>query len=219
MQTARKKTGTLHTIRRLIESKWPEAAASKWAPSGPLYSTGIPRLDRLFEGGLPAGQIIEITGDVSSGKTTLLTRLVRELAVHFPVAYLDFARTFFPAAAVAGGIDPARLLITHPASLGKGLRTAELLFADSRIGCAVLDLAGIRTPLSAILLHRLRNRTAGAGKTVLFLTEPDARLISASTVSLRLEVARADAATITIAITKSRLGGEGVTFTWSPDGG
>ena len=217
MKTARKNTGALHNIRRLIETKWPEASPRKWASSAPIYTTGVPELDELLAGGFPAGQMIEITGDISSGKTTLLTRFIRQLAVHFPIAYLDFARTFFPAAAVAGGIDPIRLLITHPPSLGKGIRTTELLFADNRIGCAVFDLAGIRTPLSPTLLHRLRNRTAGAGKTVIFLTEPDARLISASTVSLRLEVSRESRSAIAIAITRSRLCREGVVLSWSPD--
>ncbi len=65
-------------LKSTLREKWPEAIRSLADQSELFFTTGLVELDRLFPSGrgIPCGQLIEITGGPSSGKTSLLFRLL-----------------------------------------------------------------------------------------------------------------------------------------------
>lgn len=196
---------SLEDLKTLITEKWPESfyAGSDW--SSLRFTTGITELDRLFpEGGIPYGQLIEVSGDTSSGKTGLVFVMLASITRSGTAAYIDLQGTLFPPAALSGGVDVDRLLVIRPDSLASGLRATELLFRHRLACCTVLDLVGHRLPLPYTLLHRLRLQTVRAKGMVIFLTENNSTLIPASLISLRLEITRRSSQTIAATITRSR---------------
>jgi len=218
-------TTTPERLKNAVTKKWPEAICSLARRYTLYFPTGFAALDALFPcgRGIPYGQLIEITGRTSSGKTSLLLRLLgANTAGDRSVAYVDFNDTFFPDAALAAGVDAKRLVVIKiPAAqnVSDGLRAAELLLRDRHADIVVFDLVGRHTPLPLGLLHRLRLRAVRARGLVVFLTEghepptpqPDT-LIPSSMTSLRLEVQRADinASRLQVTVTKSRLCPEGL---------
>lgn len=217
MSTVRDGGATLASVKRLLTEKWPEVFRGKLAVSGVALTTGIPALDKLFPaGGIPCGQMLEITGGTSSGKTTLLYRLLARETRIAPAIYLDLSGTFFPPAAAAGGVNLDRLFVARPATAAVAIRIVEKLFCDRQVGCAVFDLVGCNQALPPILLHRLRRHTVRYGTRVIFLTHRGADLIAASLVSLCLEVA-APAGSMRITVAKSKISREGVTVEVSLD--
>jgi len=185
------------------------------AETAPAFSTGLPELDALFPlRGIPYGQLIEITGGVSSGKTSLLLKLLAHLTRTGVAAYIDFSSTFFPSAAAVSGVDLTRLLVVKPDSrptdrVKTGLRTAELLLRNQTVNVIVFDLVGEKQVLPIVLLHRLRLKTVRARALTIFLTENNSEIIPSSMASLRLEVLRSGSDRLKVHLTKSRICREG----------
>ena len=146
-----------------------------------VFPTGLPELDSLLPmAGIPCGQLIEITGGVSSGKTSLVFRLMATLtAAGNRVAYVDFSRSFFPDAAAVSGVDLKSLLVVTAGgqAVPDGIRTGELLLRENRARVVVFDLAAAKHPLPLGLLHRLRLRTVRARGLVVFLTQHNSEII------------------------------------------
>jgi len=201
-------------LQQLIKRKWPEATTDRL---GFVFQTGIPSLDRLFpHRGIPCGQLIEITGGASSGKTALLFKILTALTQNGRVAYIDLSHSFFPVAAAACGVNLRQLMVINPDNSIAGLRAAELLLQHHITPGIVFDLVGSRQAIPMILLHRLRLKTVRAGGLIIFLTErkaatPPTAVIPPSTVSLRLEVRRENNSAITVTVIKSRISKEGAT--------
>jgi recombination protein RecA len=200
-------------LKQALTERWPESLCQPLDSTDLIFSTGLPELDRLFpSGGIPYGQMIEITGEGSSGKTSLLILMLAAITRDKgTVAYVDYTRSFFPTAAVAGGIDLERLLVVTAQEPIEGLRTAELLLNHHLIRCAAFDLVGITTPLPFTLIHRLRTKTTRARALVIFLTDCHTTLLPTSSVSLRLEIHRRNVNTLSVTVAKSRLCHEGTT--------
>ena len=207
-------------LREAISRKWPGSLrpltpASLADRQGLVFETGFPQLDALFPlRGIPYGQLIEITGGVSSGKTSFLFRLLAAWSRERTVAYVDFDNSFFPDAAAFAGIDLSRLLVVKPEPkaddpVKPGVRTAELLLGKKNSDIIVFDLVDRRTPLPIGLLHRLRLKTVRARGMVIFLTRHNTNIVPSSMASLRLEISRRDHDNLEIAVTKSRLSAEG----------
>lgn len=198
-------------LKTLITQKWPESfyAGSDW--SSLHFTTGHPELDRLFPAtGIPYGQLIELTGDTSSGKTSILFMMLSGIIRTGNVAYVDFCGSFFPSAALVSGLDVDRILVVRPDSISAGLRAAELVLRHRLACCVVLDLVGERTHLPHTLIHRLRLHTVRAKAIVIFLTENNSDLIPASMTSLKLEISRTNTAGIAVKVARSRISQEGI---------
>ncbi len=90
--------------RTLTTSRPPEVTA----PGVPFQ---VQALDAYLQGGLPAGQLSEVVGPVSSGRTTLVWQWMAAATRRGEtVALVDTFDRFDPASAVACGIDLDRLL-------------------------------------------------------------------------------------------------------------
>jgi len=219
-------------LKNLLARKWPEAVYSESSWVEAAFVTGHPAFDSLFPAtGIPYGQLIEITGDIASGKTSLLFLLLSGVTRKGTAAYLDFSGSFFPAAAAACGVDVSRVIILHPngqthnetasrptASCGapssspftNALRSAELIFRHHLACCVVFDLIGERGQLPLTLLHRLRMQTVRAKALVIFLTGRQSSLIPASTTSLKLHVERGESGSLNVSVVRSRISREGI---------
>ena len=118
---------------------------------GRALATGIAGLDELLLGGFPRGQISEVHGACSSGRTALVLALVARLTrAGSLVAWVDPGDRLDPGSAAAAGVHLARLLWLRGERRGRD--TGALLPAVSAVGtllgsglfeAVVFDLAGI----------------------------------------------------------------------------
>jgi recombination protein RecA len=170
-------------------------------------ATTVARLDACLGGGLPRGQLSEITGPRSSGRLTLLLQLFSAATVRGEIAALvDTFDSFDIASAVAAGVDLDRLLWIRghdirpqapglgpgpllDRSLDRALKALNLVLQAGGFGVVALDLAD--TPLAA--LHRIPfttwlrvQRTIEGSDTacVLVVPQPLARSAGGLTLSL-----------------------------------
>ncbi|MFH1687256.1 MAG: hypothetical protein ABIE70_07000 [bacterium] len=206
-------------LQDLISKKFPGATMPTKGICGPVFRTGLKALDTIFHhGGIPFGQLIEITGDISSGKTSLAFKLLASLTRTGNAAYVDYAQTFFPPSAIAAGVNIDRLWLLRPLGLTAGFRSAELLVKHGAVRGVIIDLVGhtkLSKPLSPTMIHRLRQQAARSKVMIIFLTEntlSPTRIISPSTVSLRLETHHLAGGMTEVTITKSRLCREGISI-------
>jgi hypothetical protein len=92
------------------------------------FATAVPVLDRLLEGGLPRGQLVELVGSRTSGRfSTLLAALAAATGVGEAAALVDLGDNFDPESAQGLGVDLSRLLWARPAWLKEALAAAEML--------------------------------------------------------------------------------------------
>jgi recombination protein RecA len=86
-------------------------------------ATNIERLDACLRGGLPRGQLCELTGPRSSGRTTVLLQLIGAATQRGEIAALvDTCDRLDVNSAVAAGIDLGRLLWIRGAGTHQGHR-------------------------------------------------------------------------------------------------
>jgi recombination protein RecA len=79
-------------------------------PSPEMVSSGIPQLDSLI-GGLARGCLTEICGSASSGRTSILLRVLAQATQRGEVcALIDASDAFHPASAAAAGVEMSCLL-------------------------------------------------------------------------------------------------------------
>ena len=83
-----------------------------WVP------TGIPQLDLIMGGGLPAGRLTTIIGKKSAGKSTLTVSLLSQIQQLGGIAVgLDVERSNLKTRCEAQGLDMRRYIATQPESL------------------------------------------------------------------------------------------------------
>ena len=87
---------------------------------GPAVPFQVQGLDAYLQGGLPAGQLSEVVGPVSSGRTTLVWQWMAAATRRGDtVALIDTFDRFDPASAVACGVDLDRLLWVRGQAISK----------------------------------------------------------------------------------------------------
>lgn len=156
--------------------------------------TGIGALDSLLGGGLPRGQLSEVHGPASSGRTgVLLGLLARTTRAGALCAWVDPGDRFDPATAAEAGADLERLLWLRgatPRGLPAVLAAVGTLVGSGLFELVVLDLLGVppgdvrRLPAqSYVRLQRL----VEPGATALVLLAGTHTAASPGGVSLALE--------------------------------
>src|ERR1700675_2188554 len=89
-------------IENSLERRFPAALSPAPRTIRDVASTGIPEADQLLEGGFPLGAISEITGPLSSGRTSLvLAFLAQRTAEERVSAWVDATDAFDPESAAA----------------------------------------------------------------------------------------------------------------------
>ncbi len=111
-------------------------------------ATGVARLDEALGGGLPRGQLSEIAGVRSSGRTALLLHLVAAATRRGEIAALvDTFDRLDVASAVAAEIDLDRLLWIRGAgappdrAVERALKALNLVLQAGGFGVVAIDLA------------------------------------------------------------------------------
>jgi recombination protein RecA len=105
---------------------------------------------------IPRGCLTEICGPPSSGRTTLLLSLMREVTQKGECcALVDTSNAFDPLSALANGVNLGRLLCVrcagpHPklTPVEKALRAADWIISGGGFGLIVLDLADLELHLA-----------------------------------------------------------------------
>jgi hypothetical protein len=196
--------GALATVPLELSLEVPDDAAEidGWPSGRPdpakVFSTGFPALDAILgPGGLTRGMGVSLRGDLSSGRTTIVLRLVAEAqAAGSIVAWLDLAAAFDPVEALARGIKPEWLVVVTPADVHEGISIAGALLSGRTVDLLVIDLPQ-RIDDDAKVVDRLGRlgalaRRAGISLAVLEpsgLASSLAGAISEAT-GVRLELAR-----------------------------
>lgn len=176
---------------------------SKAARRGRFLPTGIERLDEILGGGLPRGELAEMVGSISSGKTSLLLSVLAQTAAGGEVAaYIDAFNALDPAFAESAGVDLKRLLWVRcdgpaPQRIARALKAADVLVRSKGFAVVVLDLENVdgarscgpsRIPQSS--WFRLKQTLRGT-PTALILVGERARSGSAASMVLGLQRSRA----------------------------
>jgi len=108
--------------------------------------TACPDLDAVLGGGLPRGQVTELVGLRSTGRTGLACRVMAGATRRGEItAWVDLEDALDPEALAAAGTLLPSLLWVRPRGLDDALRATELLLGAGGFGLVALDL-GLHPP-------------------------------------------------------------------------
>jgi len=143
-------------IERTLEHRFPAALTPAPKTIYEVAPTGVAPVDALLEGGLPVGAISEVTGQESSGRTSLtLAFLAKRTEAGQVCAWVDVSDAFDPESAAANGVGLKQLLWVRcrnesgPARakpwtrLDQALRATDLLLQAGGFAAIVLDLGDV----------------------------------------------------------------------------
>lgn len=167
--------------------------------------TGVPALDARIGGGLPRGQVSQLTGTRSSGRTSLLLQTIAAATRRGElVALVDGLDMLDVESATAAGVDLSRLLwirgfvVTHPGlcrdlnqrAMEQAVKALGLVLQAGNFGLVVLDLgeapadAVKRLPFTTWL--RLQRMVEGSQTIGLLVgNEPMSRSAAGVSIALR----------------------------------
>jgi hypothetical protein len=197
---------TTNAVRATVESALRERKLDRTlttaVPTVERMHTDVAALDACLRGGLPRGQVSEITGPSSSGRTTLLLALVAAATRRGEVAAIvDTFDRLDVASTVAAGIEPTRLLWVRgqaiagaPAAgveraLDRPQKAFTLVLQAGGFGVVALDVADVPGPALARLPFttwlRVQRMVAGSETAgVIVAPQPLARSAGGSTLAL-----------------------------------
>jgi hypothetical protein len=174
-------------LRVQIQRRWHSAIAHEARACTRGRLSGFPQLDALLApAGIPSGQLLEISGQASSGKTGLALAIAAAFLRSGDIcAYVDPQKSFFAPFAAAGGVDLKRLLIVRPQDATAMRRAIDALVRAGAFAAVVIDCS--QNP-SAVQTHhctRLVAQAAKNGTTLVALSHGNTPAL-ASCASLRL---------------------------------
>ena len=162
-----------------------------------LLPTDLTTLDAWLQGGLPRGQLSELAGPASSGRTTLLLQMAAAVTRRGELAALvDTFDALDVASVVAAGVDLERLLWIRGDTTGpieraieRALKALNLVLQAGGFAVVALDLADVppnalrRLPFTTWL--RVQRSIEGSDTAcVLLVPEPLARSAGGLTLTL-----------------------------------
>lgn len=121
-------------------------SATPWAGAArDVAPTGLAALDQALGGGLARGHLSEIVGPRSSGRTTVLCRMLAAAADRGEaVALIDTCDRFDPASAQAAGVDLSRLLwVRETGDAPRALKAMNLVLQAGGFGVVAFDVSDV----------------------------------------------------------------------------
>ncbi len=155
---ARAEVESLLRARKLDRTLPPISPLPPSRPADRLVASGVEALDTALGGGLPRGQISEVVGPVSSGRTAVMHRLLAQATGQGELAaVIDVLDTFDPAGAAAHGVVLDRMLwvrveglpaVARSAKVGddvvtRAVKALNLVVSAGGFGLVVCDACGI----------------------------------------------------------------------------
>ena len=122
-------------------------SATPWADRvRDVAPTGMTALDAALGGGLARGHLSEIVGPRSSGRTTLLCRMLAAAGTRGEAAALiDACDRFDPASAQAAGVDLSKLLwVRDTGDASRALKAMNLVLQAGGFGVVAFDVADVQ---------------------------------------------------------------------------
>ena len=126
------------------------------APERRIAATGVAALDAQLGGGLPRGEVSEIAGSASTGRSTLLCRILAAAAHRGEaVGLVDALDRFDPETAEPFGLNLSRLLwvrgvgavrpteTVRELAIDKALKAFNLVLRCGNFGIVALDIADL----------------------------------------------------------------------------
>lgn len=181
------------TIRIEVEAslaqRVPASLTLKIKQAPELFATGIAHVDEMLGGGIPRGCITEVSGPVSTGKTSFALSAVASITqLGNACAWVDVNDALSPEATAAAGVELRRLLwlrmsverrkrVTEKpwSRLEQALKATDLLLQTGGFGAIVLDMSDVlrqhalRIPLAT--WYRFRLAAEQARTALVFLTQ------------------------------------------------
>jgi hypothetical protein len=165
-------------------------------PPERLAATGWDALDAQLGGGLRRGHLSEVTGGPSSGRSTLVARLLAAATARGEAAAIvDPCDTWDPSSADAHGVALSRVLwVRERGDALRALKAFSLILQAGGFGLVVLDLADVapiairRFPLTTWMRAA---RIVEASETVALLVGAGHIARSAGGVTIALETSPA----------------------------
>jgi len=182
----------LQQLRTEFQARFDVPLGLRKSKETELIPTGIGPVDELTSGGIPRGQLTEICGTESSGRTTLMFAILRQSTSRGECcAWIDTAGAFDPVSAFEAGVDLDRVLWVNCAGNAEhALKSTDLLIQAGGFGLVVLDLADTsdkearRIPLAS--WFRLRHAAERTGAALVALERQiNARSCSALQIEMR----------------------------------
>jgi RecA DNA recombination protein len=196
-------------LDRTLTAALPAVPAAGTSDDSIAAATGITPLDARFGGGIPRGQISEIIGARSSGRTSLLLRMLAAATARGELAALvDLLDMLDVASAAAAGIDLRRLLWIrgrvvvnaglcrdrNDRALDQAIKALTLVLQAGNFGLVVFDAAdapaGVLQRLPFTTWRRLQRIIEGSQTVCLLLGDTP---IARSAGGLTIRTARAAA--------------------------
>jgi len=166
--------------------------------------TGLPALDARLGGGLPRGQLSEVVGPRSSGRTSLLLQIVATATTRGDLVAVVDALDMLDVASAAAGVDLAKLLwirghvVTSPGlcrdlnqrAMEQAVKALGLVLQAGNFGLVVLDLGDAptdavrRLPFTTWL--RLQRMVEGT-QTICVLAGSESMSRSSAGLSIKLQ--------------------------------
>jgi hypothetical protein len=190
-------------LRAHVESVLAKRCPAPFAPLRPKLTekipTGFAEIDQLTAGGVPQGELSEVCGPASSGRTSLQLALMAEVTSRGDLcALVDVNDNFSPDFAAQAGVDLESLLWVRcggknsPGELRRveqGMKAVDLLLESGGFTLVIFDLADAspqaarRIPLASWFRFR---KTVEHKSTafVVMENEPHARSCAALVLSL-----------------------------------
>lgn len=195
-------------------------------------STGLLPLDRLLQGGLPRGRVVEVSG--SGGCMSLALGMLSAATQRGQLgAFVDAVDGLDPRCAGAAGVVMSRLLWVRAGEVRRALQATDLLVETAGFGLVVVFVAEVATPPR--LGHafvRLQQRCERADVTVVVMSaQPLAGAAAALTLRCQPAEATWDAApggravlrgrAVHVEVARNRLGpaGDGAILSLMASGG
>ncbi len=195
-KTPKPKNLSLEETFKNIESQFGKGSIMRLSdvdsrPDVKVFSTGSLNLDiALGVGGLPAGRIVELYGQESSGKTTTALHCIAEVQkVGGTCAFIDAEHAIDINYAENLGVDISSLLLSQPSCGEEALEITNQLVLSEKVALIVVDSVAALTPqaeldgdmgsshmgLQARLMGQALRKLAGAcsrtNTTIIFLNQ------------------------------------------------
>jgi hypothetical protein len=145
MLPARARLESLLKDRQLDITLTSAAPLVQAGPDADPAATGVAAIDRALGGGLRRGQLSEIVGQRSTGRSAVVCRALAAAAGRGElVALVDACDRFDPQSAAASGLDLSRLLwVRDTGDVGRAIKAMNLVLQAGGFGLVVLDLADV----------------------------------------------------------------------------